>query len=167
LADAAVLEELARLRAGGLDIGFTATGPHQSQTIERALAVGGFDVVQATWNLLEPSAGEALAAAHAAGLRVVVKEAVANGRLTARGALPRLNAVAARRGVSPDVVALAAVLAQPWVDVVLSGATTVAMLDSNLAARQLTLSAEDLEELQGLALDPESYWRQRADLAWN
>jgi aryl-alcohol dehydrogenase-like predicted oxidoreductase len=43
-----------------------------------------FDAVQATWNLLEPSAGPALAEAHAAGLGVIVKEALANGRLTDR-----------------------------------------------------------------------------------
>ena len=78
-------DELDRLRADGLFIGFTATGPRQRDTIERAVAVGGFDAVQATWNLLEPSAGPALAAAHEAGLGVIVKEAVANGRLTARG----------------------------------------------------------------------------------
>ena len=47
----------------------------------RALEVGGFDCVQATWNVLEPSAGPALAAAHDAGLGVIIKEAVANGRL--------------------------------------------------------------------------------------
>ena len=49
------------------------------------MEVGGFDEVQATWNLHERSAGDALARAHAAGLEVYVKEALANGRLTARG----------------------------------------------------------------------------------
>jgi aryl-alcohol dehydrogenase-like predicted oxidoreductase len=43
---------------------------------------GTFDTVQATWNLLERSAGPVLAEAHAAGLGVIVKEALANGRLT-------------------------------------------------------------------------------------
>ncbi|HZE06819.1 MAG TPA: aldo/keto reductase, partial [Solirubrobacteraceae bacterium] len=57
LDDAAVLEELARLRSEGLLIGLTVTGPGQAETIERALDIGGFDAVQATWNLLERSAG--------------------------------------------------------------------------------------------------------------
>ena len=137
LDDAAVLDELARLRAGGLRIGFTSTGPHQSETIERAVATGHFDAVQATFNLLDRSAGPALAAAHDAGLGVIVKEAVANGRLTGRGDVPELIDVAAELGVTPDALALAFVLAQPWVDVALSGASTVPMLLSNLAALEV------------------------------
>src|SRR5207244_9408147 len=68
LEDDALLDELAGLRGTGLAIGLTATGPGQRETIERALEVGIFDTVQATWNLLERSAGPALDAAHAAGL---------------------------------------------------------------------------------------------------
>src|SRR6185312_17165556 len=86
LEDRAVLEELARLRAEeGWFTGLSVTGPRQGETVLRALEVGGFDCVQATWNLMEPSAGPALREAHRAGLGVIVKEAVANGRLTARG----------------------------------------------------------------------------------
>ena len=97
LDDAEVREELARLREEGVRVGFTATGPRQAATIERALEVGGFDAVQATWNLHERSATAALAAAHEAGLGVIVKEALANGRLTARGdADGRLTAAATR-----------------------------------------------------------------------
>ena len=96
LDDAAVLDELARLRADGLFIGFTSTGPRQSETIERAVATGRFDAVQATFNLLDRSAGPALAAARDAGLGVIVKEAVANGRLTGRGDVPELIEVGRR-----------------------------------------------------------------------
>ena len=69
--------------------------------------------VQATWNVLEPSAGAALAEAHDAGWGVIVKEALANGRLledeprSVAGRRPRAS------GTGADVVALAAVLAQP------------------------------------------------------
>jgi aryl-alcohol dehydrogenase-like predicted oxidoreductase len=165
--DRAVLEELARLRAGGLEIGFTATGPRQRDTIERALQTGAFDAVQATWNLLEPSAGPALAAAHEAGLGVIIKEAVANGRLTERGDVVLLKEMARGAGVTPDQMALAAVLAQPWVDVALSGASTVGMLTSNLAARELQLSSERLGALSTLAEAPERYWETRSALPWN
>jgi aryl-alcohol dehydrogenase-like predicted oxidoreductase len=74
LGDQSVLHELAGLRETGLAIGLTVTGPSQRETIERALDVRIFDTVQATWNLLERSASPALAAAHAAGLGVIVKE---------------------------------------------------------------------------------------------
>ena len=77
----------------------------------------------------------ALAAAHAAGLGVIIKEALANGRLTDRGdAAPVAGGRRARGEATPDALALACVLAQPWVDVVLSGAATVEQLRSNLGA---------------------------------
>ena len=167
LDDRAVLDELARLRASGVSIGITVTGPRQAQTIERALERGGFDTVQATWNLLEPSAGRALAAARAAGLGVIVKEPLANGRLTARGSVGRLLEAAARRRATPDAIALAAALAQPWSDVVLSGAATVDQLESNLVALELSIDADLLDEVAVLREDPDSYWQARARLSWN
>lgn len=113
LDDHAVLEGLERLREGGVAAGLTVTGPRQAETIERALEGGGFDAVQATWNLLERSAGPVLAAAHEAGVAVIVKEALANGRLTARGGIPELEEAARAHGATPDAIALAAVLGRP------------------------------------------------------
>jgi aryl-alcohol dehydrogenase-like predicted oxidoreductase len=167
LDDRAVLEALRRLRESGLAIGVTVTGAHQAETIERALEVGAFDTIQATWNLLERSAGPVLAEAHAGGLGVIVKEALANGRLTARGDLPTLLELSDRRAVAPDALALAAVLAQPWADVVLSGAATVETLRSNLTALELDLGECLDPELEALAEKPARYWEQRATLPWN
>jgi aryl-alcohol dehydrogenase-like predicted oxidoreductase len=168
LDDAQVREELARLREEGVRVGFTATGPRQAATIEHALEVGGFDAVQATWNLHERSATAALAAAHDAGLGVIVKEALANGRLTERGdGDGRLTAAALERATTPDALALAAVLARPWVDVALSGAATVDTLRSNLAALDAQWDARAEEELAALAEPPEEYWERRSELAWN
>jgi aryl-alcohol dehydrogenase-like predicted oxidoreductase len=167
LDDPRVLDELARQRASGLAIGFTVTGPRQSETIRRALELGGFDTVQATWNLLERAAESALAAAHAAGVGVIVKEALANGRLAARGSVDALREGARSLGGTPDRLALAAALAQPWADVVLSGATTVAQLQSNLAALALEPSADMIEQLDAVREDPVTYWQTRAALRWN
>jgi aryl-alcohol dehydrogenase-like predicted oxidoreductase len=166
LDDAGVLEELARLRQSGVAIGLTVTGPDQSETIELALERGGFDALQATYNLLERSAGPALEDAHAAGMRVMVKEAVANGRLTPRGGCAPLEAVAARLGATSDAVAIAAVLSRPWVDVVLSGAATPEQLRSNLGALELRWSIELDDELAGLAEPSERYWETRSALPW-
>src|SRR4029077_3924378 len=60
--DAPLLAALSRLRAEGGMIGLSTSGPHQAETISRALslAVDGqqlFTAAQVTWNLLEPSAG--------------------------------------------------------------------------------------------------------------
>src|SRR5437763_5294269 len=166
LENQAVLAELAELRASGVGVGVTATGPDQAATIGRAIEVGAFDSVQATWNLLEPSAGEELARAHAAGLTVLVKEALANGRLTGRGGRAALERVAARLGATPDAVALAAVLAQPWAAGVLSGAATVHQLHSNLAAKAVEFDDEALDELGSLAEDANDYWSERSALRW-
>jgi aryl-alcohol dehydrogenase-like predicted oxidoreductase len=164
LEDDAVRAELARLRDGGVYVGLSTTGPRQGDTIMRALEVGGFDAVQATWNVLEPSAGPALAAAHDAGLGVIIKEAVANGRLTDRGDVDALGVVARELDVPSDALALAAVLAQPWVDVVLSGAATVQQLESNLRALGLDV---DPARFDGTVEDPETYWEKRGKLPWN
>jgi aryl-alcohol dehydrogenase-like predicted oxidoreductase len=179
LEDRAVMEELTRLRGGGWKIGLTVTGPRQGETVRRALAVtvGGerlFDCVQATWNLLEQSAGPALEEAKATGLGVIVKEALANGRLTARNADPafavrrrRLEEEAARFGVSVDALALAGVLARPWVDVVLSGAAVGDQLRSNLTALAVPWDDRAGEMARGLAESPEDYWHTRSRLPWN
>ena len=97
-------------------------------------------------------------------MRVIVKEAVANGRLTDRAAPPALAAAARERGVGADAVALAAALAQPWSDVVLSGASTAAMLDSNLAAGPSSSTPDVLAELDGAGRA--STGRRAQQLSW-
>ncbi len=111
--------------------------------------VNPFQSVQATWNLLEPSAGPALAEAHDAGWGVTIKEALANGRLANR-----------------DVESIAAALANPWADVVLSGAVTVAQLRSNLRALERPVSADELASLMARAEPPDRYWTERGALRW-
>jgi len=155
LDDHAVLAELNTLRTSRLVIGLSVSGLRQTEVIRRALAVSvdgvnPFQSVQATWNLLEPSAGPALAEAHDAGWGVIIKEALANGRLASR-----------------DRVAIAAALANPWVDVVLSGAVTEAQLRSNAAALDVQLSADELAELSNLAEPPDQYWKERGALPWS
>jgi len=154
LDDRAVLSELNGLRASGLTIGISVSGPRQAEVIRRALAVSvdgvnPFQSVQATWNLLEPSAGPALAEAHQAGWGVIIKEALANGRLADR-----------------DQEAMAAALANPWVDIVLSGAVTEAQVRSNVAALAVHPSADELAALSTLAESPDRYWKERSQLAW-
>lgn len=167
LDDAAVLDRLARLRdEEGVAVGLSVTGPRQPAVIEKALTVyrGArrlFDWVQATWNVLEPSAGPALAAAHELGVRVIAKEGLANGLLGPRGASPAWRALAAEHGVSTDQLALGVALAQPFLDVVLSGAATLPQLASNLGARPQPV------DVSAFAVEPSRYWAERAALAWS
>lgn len=179
LENSEVLDELARMKDDGLCIGFTTSGVNQAAIIERALeiSIDGlrlFDSVQATWNLLEPSAGSALAAAHAEGLGIIVKESLANGRLTERNtetgfeSKRRLLATtAAEAEAAIDAVSLAAAMAQPWVDVVLLGAASIEQLDSNLRALDVSLAGREDGLIEVLAEDPTIYWQKRSALAWN
>jgi aryl-alcohol dehydrogenase-like predicted oxidoreductase len=168
LGDRAVLDALAHLQDSGVSIGLTVTGARQAETIDRALEIGGFDTVQATWNLLEQGAGSALRAAHAAGMAVIVKEPLANGRLTARGDVADLADAAFAAGTAPDALALAVVLAQPWADVVLSGAASVNEVKSNLTALALQPDRQLVERLlDTIHQDSFSYWQMRAALPWN
>ncbi|TBL35461.1 aldo/keto reductase [Verrucosispora sp. SN26_14.1] len=155
LHDVALHRRLADLGRQGVLVGLSTSGPRQAEVIRDALdvRVDGeplFRSVQATWNLLEPSAGPALAEAHDAGCLVIVKEALANGRL------------AVREDVG-DAPALAAALHQPWAAIVLSGAATADQLASNLRAQTLTV---DPTRWADLAMPPDRYWQERAALPW-
>lgn len=168
--DDTLLAELADLAATGVRLGFSTSGPAQADTIRRAAAieVNGrrlFDTVQSTWNLLEPSAGSALAEAHDTGLRVLIKESMANGRLVVHPPEP-VARLARRHEVGPDAVALAAALAQPWATVVLSGAASSEQLRSNLAATGLLLDPAEFAELATCSENPNDYWTTRAALPW-
>jgi aryl-alcohol dehydrogenase-like predicted oxidoreductase len=60
LDDRNVLDELARLKSKGAHIGLSLSGPDQTATLRKGLALNLdglrlFETVQATWNLLEPS----------------------------------------------------------------------------------------------------------------
>jgi aryl-alcohol dehydrogenase-like predicted oxidoreductase len=174
-----VLQELAKLKSEGIRIGLTLSGPSQSETLRSAMQIeidGSrlFDSVQATWNLLEPSVGSALAEAHAAGIGVIIKEALANGRLTDRNQEPDfasklgvLQTESRDLGTSTDALVLAACLSQPFVDVVLSGAANPEQILSNVQACGLQLDQAILTRLLSLAEPPSVYWTTRSKLAWN
>lgn len=179
LTNTAVLTALMTLKQQGVAIGLSLSGPQQAATLAQALSVmvDGvrlFDAVQATWNLLEQSATATLQHAHDLGLIVIIKEALANGRLTQRNVDPAfaaplalLQKEAARLNTSVDALALAAVLVQPWVTIVLSGAATVEQLDSNVAARAVRWDGEAAAALLPLVETPAGYWTTRSALAWN
>ena len=168
--DGRLLDALAGLRDSGVAIGFSTSGARQGDIIERALEVTRadarlFSAVQATWNLLETSAGPALQAASRRELTVIVKESLANGRLVTERPVA-LREVCARTGAEPDAVALTAAAAQPWANRVLIGAAGVEQLAANLRADQVQLTPADTALLAGCAEDPEEYWAHRSGLPW-
>ncbi|MGW1283280.1 aldo/keto reductase [Streptomyces sp. NPDC002586] len=172
LTDKELHARLAEAAATGLTVGLSTSGPAQADAIRAALAitVDGeplFRTVQSTYNALETSAEPALAEAHDAGLTVIVKEGMANGRLAAPHAPQALRAVAEETSLGCDAVALAWILRRPWAGVVLSGAATVPQLVSNLHAPAVDLDADQLTRLGTLAEHPRAYWERRGQLPWH
>jgi aryl-alcohol dehydrogenase-like predicted oxidoreductase len=170
-----VLEKLLEIKQTGVRIGLSLSGVKQAETLEKALRIERngsrlFDTVQATYNLLETSAGKILELAYKEGMGIIIKEALANGRLTERNTnsdfadkLFRLQRCAEYYGATLDAFALAFVLQQPWADVVLSGATTPEQLASNIKA----LEVAPLLDIEDFSEESETYWRVRSRLTWN
>lgn len=181
LEDDALIDAIARLREKGIRAGLSVSGAGQDVAIRRALTVRRdgervFDSVQATWNLLERGAESALAEAHDVGMKVVVKESLANGRLTHDNRndddvfsprLAQIRALAESRGTTIEKLALAAALTRPWADIVLTGAATVGQIRSSVAAAEVDYDAELDEQIRPLSIASEEYWRARTSFRWN
>lgn len=172
LTDKELHARLAEAAAQGTTIGFSTSGPAQADAVRAALAVTVdgeplFRTVQSTYNILETSAAPALAEAHDAGLTVIVKEGMANGRLAAPHAPDALKSVAEETSLGCDAVALAVILREPWAGIVLSGAATVNQLTSNLHAAVVDLEEDQIARLAALAEEPHAYWAKRSSLPWH
>merc|ERR1711983_462498 len=90
-----------------------------------------FDSVQCTYNMFEQCAGPVLLEAYNAGMDIIVKEALANGRLLHNNIVKQY---AKDLSCSPDQLALGCILAQPFKPRVLSGAVTSEQFRSNAKA---------------------------------
>ena len=174
-----VIDRLWELKSRGLIIGLSLSGASQAETLEQSMEFRNkesylFQSVQVTWNLLETSATETLIQARDAGYGIIVKEALANGRLTERNnsddfkdKFKILKSIAEKHGTGVDAIAIAFVLHQPWATVVLSGAATAEHLLSNLESLHVCLDVADIHRLNQFYESPDSYWETRAHLAWN
>jgi aryl-alcohol dehydrogenase-like predicted oxidoreductase len=179
LEDRQVFDQLAAIREQGVVIGITVSGVDQRDLVRKSMEVEYdgrflFETVQATWNVLETSAEDALAEAAYEGIGVIVKEALANGRLTERNRLDgdeelveALGDVADSLGVGLDAAALAAALAQPWSHVVLSGAATPDQVRANVRAVAARWTARQSKVFENFVEEPRDYWRTRSFLPWN
>jgi len=171
----------------GWKIGLSVSGPNQDDVLREAMKIqvaneNGdcrrlFDSVQCTYNLLEQKPGPALQEAHDAGMDIIIKEGLANGRLLTDGNCQNryrlLSGVASELGVSTDQLALAFILTQDFAPRVLSGAVTAEHLQSNHKAVELAglLKKSHVEILARLAdgcvMDSDTYWADRKALVWN
>ena len=168
-----VLEELRDLKKrAGCRIGLSTTGPDQATTIDLAIKHRDlFSCVQTTYNPLAQASGAALQRAQEAGLDIIVKEGMANGRLW-HTPPPTLRNTAASMGVALDALVLGLVLAAPFRPQVLSGAVSVEQLQSNMDAlpvRDHFLQHPDewATLMDSCRQEEAAYWKDRSGLAWH
>ena len=158
----------------GISIGLSVSSPKQDEVIQKAMTIEVegtklFDSVQCTFNLLEQRPGACLQKVHEAGMDVIIKEGMANGRVLRN---PIIQEYSEKLSCSPDQLALACILAQPFQPRVLSGAVTPDQLVSNLKAEAIAEQLRDdpatlAEIMDKTRMESEIYWSDRSNLAWN
>jgi len=175
-----VLHKLFEIKSKtGLKMGISSSGANQSDIIEFAAQINIkgkplFESFQVTYNLLESSTQEVLEGLIKSGRTVIVKEALANGRVFKNSDYKHysslhkdLESLAKKYRVSEDAVALRFIIDHLGPDVILSGASTAAQLTENMKALSFKLENQELLSLKQQAVHPDSYWNERKMLVWN
>ncbi|UAM97305.1 aldo/keto reductase [Polaribacter litorisediminis] len=180
LENKAVLEQLAILKkTHNLNIGLTTTGTNQVEVIKKALEVlvdGAFlfDVFQVTYNFLEQSLQEITTELNRKNKTIVIKEALANGRIFRNSKYPHYHALYAvleelskKYLVGVDAVSLKYCEQTIPNSMVLSGASSIHQLQENVKLNNFSLAKEDIETLNSFKKSPDFYWSERKKLHWN
>lgn len=180
LENEAVLERLFQLKEEhNIKVGLTTTGSNQAEVLQKAMDVhfNGeqlFEVFQCTYNVLDQSIYELGRQIISNGKQLVIKEALANGRLFPNIAYPdyqdlysNLEALSKKYEVGVDAINLQFCLSNLVGATVLSGANKPAYLRHNLKATKFDLNPQEIEELSQFKTTPELYWKERKQLTWN
>ncbi|QXP63293.1 aldo/keto reductase [Polaribacter sp. HaHaR_3_91] len=175
-----VLKQLAFLKKEhNLKIGLTTTGTNQVEVIKKALEVlvdgePVFDLFQVTYNFLDQSLIEISGELVRQNKSIVIKEALANGRVFKNESYPHyakmyttLENLAKKHTVGVDAISLKYCEQTIPGSIVLSGASSIDQLKQNLEMNSFTLSADEIETLNSLKVSPDAYWTERKQLQWN
>lgn len=174
------LEHLNKLKkAHDLKIGITSSGSNQSEILSKALKIkvdGSFlfDSFQVTYNILESSTHEILKEIIDKGKTVIIKEALANGRVFKNlnyqhyiGLYDCLESLSIKYKVGIDAIALRYVMDNLEPNLVLSGASNTDHLSQNLKVMDFELTRDELLSISEFRVTPEIYWGERDQLNWN
>ena len=133
-----------------------------------------FDLFQVTYNFLDQSLKEMLAELISQNKSIVVKEAMANGRIFRNERYPNYNEMysildnlSKKYNVGIDAISLKYCEQTITNSIVLSGASNTKQLTENLKMNSFSLSFDDIEILNSFKTAPESYWIERKKLQWN
>jgi aryl-alcohol dehydrogenase-like predicted oxidoreductase len=180
LENKAILNRLADLKAEhNLKIAITTTGDNQVEVLKKAMEVMGngsglFDAFQVTYNIFDQSIATIVADLKAANKRLIIKEAMANGRVFPNVGFPNykeiytvLSQLANKYNVGVDAIAIRFIAdtIQPFK--VLSGAAISEHLIGNLSANDFELTNKEIELLKSFAVEPNVYWKERKKLGWS
>ncbi|WP_179320807.1 aldo/keto reductase [Winogradskyella helgolandensis] len=180
LTNNAVLSRLHELKEKHeLKIGISSSGTEQSKIINEAQkikfdGIDLFDSYQVTYNIFEQSTYSVLKELIAEGKTIIIKEALANGRIfrsdkfkVYRPAYNYLELLSNKYQVESDAIALRFIIDYLEPKLVLSGASNTLQLKQNLKAFHFKLNDEEITILKSFAISPQHYWQERSDLQWN
>ena len=163
----------------GLQIGITTSGANQSKIIDAALkikigTIDLFDSFQVTYNILEQSTHAILKYLMQQGKTVIIKEALANGRIFKNEEFSHyqklyavLESLSKKYQVGVDAIALRYVMDALTPTYVLSGASNIDQLQQNIKAQNFKLEKEELSVLRSFITVSKAYWEERNKLHWN
>jgi len=179
LENKSVLDQLAFLKAEhNIKMGITTTGANQVEVIKKALDIeiegqALFDAFQVTYNVLDQSLKDISDVLVREGKSIIVKEALANGRLFRNKNYPHytdlydlLESLAVKYDVGVDAIALNFCVATIPESIVLSGAANKKHLEDNVKMATFKLNDEDISALSKFKIDERSYWEERKRLGW-
>ena len=175
-----VLDRLAFLKAEyNMKIGITTTGPNQIEVIKKALDIGVenrslFDSFQVTYNILDQSLKNISTNLLNQGKSIIVKEALANGRLFRNSKYGHYNdlytfmeKLANKYKVGVDAISLNFCSTTMPKSIVLSGVSDNIQLDQNVKVATFQLTEEEIHRLIEFRVKEEFYWNERKELIWN
>jgi aryl-alcohol dehydrogenase-like predicted oxidoreductase len=162
-----------------LKIGISSSGTEQEKIIEKAQTIGFdgedlFDSYQVTFNLFEQSCFNVLKSLIEHGKTVIIKEALANGRVFKNPKFPEHQSVYAylellsnKYAVGIDAVALRFIIDDLTPSIILSGASNAHQLSQNLKVLNFELNDTEISKLKSFAVSAKNYWQERSNLGWN
>ena len=163
----------------GLKMGISASGERQSEIVEYAAQIKIkneplFESFQVTYNLLETNSHSVLQSLIKEGKLIIVKEALANGRIFKNDAYrhykslyAELQSLSEKYQVSVDAIALRFIMDHLQPGVVLSGAANTKQLSENMKALNFKLDNKELISLKQHTVNSDVYWNERKNLKWN
>ena len=180
LENTAVLSRLYELKQSHqIKIGITSSGTEQVKIIEKASSINFdgedlFDSYQVTYNIFEQSCHQILKGLLNKNKTIIVKEALANGRVFRNSQFKNylpvydyLESLAKKYNVGTDAIALRFVMDDLEPTLVLSGASNTHHLKQNLKSLNFELNSDEISRLKSFVVSPEYYWQERSDLEWN